>query len=188
MRLYCSFSGTQKSTGRRDFLAPKPVLRLEHLSLLPWSFACTSPNISCFTVFIRPRVSHVWFFAIPWTVARQVPLSTGFSRQEYWSGWPFSSPGDLPDLGIEPGSPALQVDSLPSKAFPPDSHQGSPSHNLCDLLNILQELLLPFHTAFFPPLKVHFLLCFSGPQFSLSLSFLRDDPLSRELAFLLLRP
>ena len=115
MRLYCSFSGTQKSTGRRDFLAPKPVLRLEHLSLLPWSFACTSPNISCFTVFIRPRVSHVWFFAIPWTVARQVPLSMGFSRQEYWSGLPRPPPGDIPNPGIEPRSPALQVDSLPSE-------------------------------------------------------------------------
>ena len=43
-----------------------------------------------------------------WTVARQGPLSMGFSRQEYWSGLPFYSPGDLPDPGIEPGSPALE--------------------------------------------------------------------------------
>ena len=43
----------------------------------------------------------------PWTVAYQVPLSIGFSRQEYWSGLPFPSPGDLPDPGIEPRSPAL---------------------------------------------------------------------------------
>ena len=48
----------------------------------------------------------------PWTVARQAPLSMGFSRQEYWSGLPFPSPEDLPDQGIEPGSPALQTDSL----------------------------------------------------------------------------
>ena len=54
-------------------------------------------------------------FAIPWTVACQTPLSMGFSRQEYWSGLPFASPGDLPDLGIEPGSPALQADSLPTE-------------------------------------------------------------------------
>ena len=54
------------------------------------------------------------FFVTPWTVARQAPLSMGFSRQEYWSGLPFPSPGDLPNPGIEPGSPALQVDSLPS--------------------------------------------------------------------------
>ena len=48
----------------------------------------------------------------PWTVACQTPLSVGFSRQEYWSGLSFPCPGDLPDLGIEPGSPALQADSL----------------------------------------------------------------------------
>ena len=46
-------------------------------------------------------------FATPWTVARQAPVSMGFSRQEYWSGLPFPSPGDLPDLGIKPTSPAL---------------------------------------------------------------------------------
>ena len=46
--------------------------------------------------------------AIPWTVACQASLSMGFSRQEYWRGLPFPSPGDLPNPGIEPGSPALQ--------------------------------------------------------------------------------
>ena len=51
----------------------------------------------------------------PWTVACQAPLSTGLSRHEYWSGLPFSSPGDLPDPGIDPGSPALQADSLPTE-------------------------------------------------------------------------
>ena len=54
----------------------------------------------------------------PWTVALQVPLSMGFSRQECWSGLPFPSPGDLPDPGIEPGSPTLQADSLPSELPP----------------------------------------------------------------------
>ena len=52
---------------------------------------------------------------IPWTVARQAPLTMGFSRQEYWSGVPFPSPGDLPDPGIKPGSPALQADSFPTE-------------------------------------------------------------------------
>ena len=55
-------------------------------------------------------LSHVWHFATPWTVAHQAPLSMGFSRQEYWSGLPFPSPGDLPIPGIEPSSltsPAL---------------------------------------------------------------------------------
>ena len=51
----------------------------------------------------------------PWTVAHQVPLSMGFSRQEYWSGLPFLSPGDLPNPGIEPRSPALQADTLLSE-------------------------------------------------------------------------
>ena len=48
----------------------------------------------------------------PWTVAYQASLSMGFSRQEYQSGLPFSSPGDLPDLGFKPASPALQADSF----------------------------------------------------------------------------
>ena len=53
--------------------------------------------------------------ATPWTVACQAPLSMGFSRQEYWGGLPFPSPRDLPDPGIEPESPALQADSLPTE-------------------------------------------------------------------------
>ena len=60
-------------------------------------------------------LSRVGLFATPWTVAHQAPPSMGFSRQEYWSGLPFSSPGDLPDPGIEPGSPALQADTLTSE-------------------------------------------------------------------------
>ena len=55
----------------------------------------------------------------PWTVSRQAPLSMGFPRQVYWSGLPFPSPGHLPLPGIEPESPALQAESLPSE--PPDS-------------------------------------------------------------------
>ena len=51
---------------------------------------------------------------IPWTVACQAPLSMGFSRQEYWIGLPFPSPGELPDPGIKPRSPALQADALPT--------------------------------------------------------------------------
>ena len=51
----------------------------------------------------------------PWTVAYQASLSMGFSRQGYWSGLPFPSPGDLPNPGIEPRSPALQADALPSE-------------------------------------------------------------------------
>ena len=68
--------------------------------------------LSCF--------SRVRFFETLWTVARQAPLSMGFSRQEYWSGLPFASPGDLPDPGIKSASLALQADSLPM------SRRGSP--------------------------------------------------------------
>ena len=52
----------------------------------------------------------------PWTAAHQVPPSMGFSRQEYWSGLPLPSPGDLPDPEIKSGPPALQADSLPSES------------------------------------------------------------------------
>ena len=53
-------------------------------------------------------------FATPWNIAHQAPLSMELSRQEYWSGFPFPSPGDLPDPGIKPRSPTFQADSLPS--------------------------------------------------------------------------
>ena len=57
-------------------------------------------------------LSRVRLFATPWTVAYQAPPSRGFSRQEYRSGLPFPSPGDLPDPGIETRSPALEADAL----------------------------------------------------------------------------
>ena len=76
--------------------------------------------------------SRVRLFVTPWTVAYQAPQSMEFSRQEYWSGLPFPSPQDLPDLGIKPRSPTLRADTLPSEplgkynnlkidAFPPGS-------------------------------------------------------------------
>ena len=61
----------------------------------------------------------MWILTTPWTAACQIPLSMGFPRQEYWSGLPFPTPGDLASPEIEPTSPVLQVDSLPL------SHQGS---------------------------------------------------------------
>ena len=60
-------------------------------------------------------LSRVQLFATPWTTAYQVLLSMRFSRQGYWSGLPFPSPGVLPNPGIEPGSPALYTDTLPSE-------------------------------------------------------------------------
>ena len=66
-------------------------------------------------------LSRVRLFAAPWTVAYDTSPSMGFSRQEYWSGLPFPSPGDLPNPGIEPRSPALKADALSSE--PPGKHE-----------------------------------------------------------------
>ena len=60
-------------------------------------------------------LSHVRLFVSQWTAAHQAPLPMGFPRQEYWNGLPFPSPGDLPDPRIEPRSPTLQADTLPSE-------------------------------------------------------------------------
>ena len=60
-------------------------------------------------------LSLAQLFVTPWTVVYQAPPSMGFSRQDYWSGLPFPSPGDLPDPEIEPGSSALQADALTSE-------------------------------------------------------------------------
>ena len=73
-------------------------------------------------------LSHVWLFATPWTVAYQAPPSREFSRQEYWSGLPFPSPGDLPNPRIEPGSPTLQADTLPSELPGKPIHKDNTIH------------------------------------------------------------
>ena len=81
---------------------------------------------------VLSHFSCVRLFATPWTVACQAPLSTGFSRQESWSGLPFPSPGGLPNPGVKPQSPALQADSLPSE--PP----GKPKDTGVGNLSLLQ--------------------------------------------------
>ena len=63
----------------------------------------------------RKLLSRVQLFVTPWTVVYQAPLTMGFSRQEYWSGQPFPSPGDLPSPGLEPRSSTLWADGLPSE-------------------------------------------------------------------------
>ena len=75
-------------------------------------------------------------FATPWAVAYQTSPSMGFSRQEYWSGLPFSSPGDLPHPGIKPRSPTLQTDTLPSE--PP----GKPSWQINgEVMEIMRDFI-----------------------------------------------
>ena len=94
------------------------------LILLPNGDAEGSQNLpyltftwGCFSYIYKSLLcSHVWLFATLWTVARQAPLSMGFSRQEYWSGLSCPPLGDLPKPGIEPRSPTLQADSLLSLA------------------------------------------------------------------------
>ena len=86
------------------------------------------------TYLLLSYFSCVRFFATLWTVACQVPLSLGFSRQEYWSGLPFPSPGDLPNPGIEPGSPTLQADALTSEP-PGKPHPPPPKKNTLEGIN-----------------------------------------------------
>ena len=98
-------------------------------------------------------LSRVRLFATPWTVAYQASPSMGFSRQEYRSGLPFPSPEDLPDPGIEPGSPALQADALPSE--PPGKHHVSsrppcPMH-LFHLACLLSNKLVNRSKCFWSP-------------------------------------
>ena len=68
--------------------------------------------MACRIFKVKVKAQLCQLFTTQWTVACQAPLSMGFSRQEYWSGLPFPSPGDLPDPGVEFESPALQADSL----------------------------------------------------------------------------
>ena len=85
-------------------------------------------------------LSRVQLFATPWTVAHQAPPSMGFSRQEYWSGLPFPSPGDLPEPGIKPRSPTLQAGALTSE--PPGKPQKGPSFPQTKIMNIFKFEML----------------------------------------------
>ena len=114
-------------------------VRILEWAAIPFSRGSSQPRdrtqVFCitgrfFTVWVT-REAHIWayvwrkvkvkslsrvrLFATPWTVAHQAPPSIGFSRQQYWSGLPFPSPGDLPNPGIEPGFPALEADALTSE-------------------------------------------------------------------------
>ena len=103
--------------GRRCTLQTMYLLRMCEIS----SFMKILSNKTFSTLVVVYSLSCVQLFTTPWITACQALLSMGFSRQEYWSGLPFPPPGDLPNSGIEPRSPALQADSLPTKL------QGSPS-------------------------------------------------------------
>ena len=84
--------------------------QLENSRAEIWTQKVSVSERACYSL------SHVLLFGTLWTVACQAPLSMGFSRQEYWRGLPFHSPGDLPNPGIKARHPALQADSLLSEA------------------------------------------------------------------------
>ena len=89
---------------------------------------------------VLSHFSHVRLSATSWTIAHDALLSMGFSRQEYWSGLPFPSPGDLRDPGMEPSSPTLQEDSLPTE--PPGKSPSLPSWNQIFALFLECEALI----------------------------------------------
>ena len=106
-----------------------------------------------------PLFSRVWLFATPGTIAHQAPLSMGFSRQEYWSGLPFPTPGDFPDPGIKPKSPVSPA--LAGRFFttaPPAMSPKSPAYNIKDLMivHIVHRLASGFvhFKPVSPPLQI----------------------------------
>ena len=111
-----------------------------------------------------------------WTVARQAPLSMGFSRQEYWSGLPFPTPGDLPDPGIEPRFPALQADSLPSELC------GKPKIVLGFPLKSALCPSMSFHLSSSPPRAPVMTNCSSLKGLAHSPPFLYGTELSANMA------
>ena len=121
--------GTWEAAGGLSTLGkPSHRQNLLRWPLHRYSCAVLSHSVVCL-------VSCVWLFGTSCSVACQAPLSMGFSRQEYWSGLPCPPPGDLPNPGIKPRSPALQADSLPSEL------PGKPMHGLC--IDILRGSSFP---------------------------------------------
>ena len=127
----CDSAGKESACNARSLGWKDPLEKgkATHSSILAWRIPWTTQttgsqrvrhNWATFTFTFHWSVkvkllSHVQLFGNPWTIAYQPPPSIGFSRQEYWNGLPFPSPGDLPNPGIDPGSLALQTDALPSE-------------------------------------------------------------------------
>ena len=105
--------------GPSSLPAHSPQAHEPHLTAHQCMPSHTAAHFLCVSC-VLSHFSHVRPFATPWTIAGQAPLSMRFPRQDYWSRLSFPPPGDLRDPGIEPTSPALQVDSLPL------SHEGGP--------------------------------------------------------------
>ena len=149
-----SDSVTPGTAARQAFLSitnSQGLLKLMSAELvMPTISSSVIPSSCCFQLSQHHEVkslSHVRLFAMPWTVAYQVPPSMGFSRQEYGSGLPFPSPGDIPNPGIEPRSPTLYADIYhlnhqemlftPQRGFPLSSYRqircdSDPIHSIRD--------------------------------------------------------
>ena len=102
-------ASTSLGRGARGFVKHQSSLWRWFLRCDP---RCSQETLVKLVVCVCESCSRVQLFVTLWTVAHWAPLSVGFPRQEYWTGLPCSSPGNLPDPGTEPGSPALQAESL----------------------------------------------------------------------------
>ena len=122
------------------------IHQLKSSRLCPTSGKSVEGALDKRTVKVKVKsLSRVRLFATPWTIAHQAPPSMGFSRQEYWSGLPFPSPGDLPNPGVKPGSPALQTDALPSEPPVKFSSVTQSCPTLCDPMNCSTPSLPVYH-------------------------------------------
>ena len=112
-------AGFRKGRGTRDQIANIRWImekEREFQKTIYFCFIDYSKAFDCLSEWVK-SLSRVRLFATPCTVAYKPHLSMEFSRQEYWNGLPFPSPGDLPNPGIEPRSPALQEEALPSESL-----------------------------------------------------------------------
>ena len=112
-----------------------------------WGWSWSQPPIQCHERKKMKSLSHVPLFATPWTVAHQAPPSMELSRQEYWSGLPFPSTGDLPYPGIEPRSPALHADSLLSEPLGNPTMSWTTDCNFSGTLSIRSNPVTLFLTS-----------------------------------------
>ena len=149
-------SSVQPMFSSKSFIVSGLIFRsLIHFEFIFVNGVRKCSNFNLLHVKVKVKLlSHVQLFVTPRTIGYQAPPSMGFSRQEYWSGFPFPSPGDLPDPGIKPRSPALWADALPSE--PPGKLTGSfyMLHVALQfsLHHLLKRLSLP-HCIFLPPLS-----------------------------------
>ena len=122
-----------------------------------WAGKTQSEPLNLSHPLLSQSLGHVRLFTTPCTVTRQALLTTGVSRQEYWSRLPFPSPGDLPDPGIEPrshSSPALQVDSVPTEPPGKPSVTNGPIHFLTKSLKSKQSELGLLSPAIGPDMPI----------------------------------